>query len=262
MRAYVEFAKKAFQNNIAYRADCVAGIINAIIMIFVNICVWKAIYEDEQAVDGVQFKMLITYVVLAFLMQCIYAMDEYRIENKVRSGSIGLDLLKPINFSGYIFSYNVGILIFRVVMQLTPALIISIILFKMLPPFSLTMFALFLVSMILGYLVLYCLNFIVWISSFWFYWTFSLVTIKDAAVMILSGALLPLWFMPQAMVNFINLTPFASIYYVPITIYLGQMPMEEIAFALLKQLIWVLGLFVVGRLLWRSALKKLVVQGG
>lgn len=45
---------------------------------------------------------------------------------------------------------------------------------------------------------MYNLNFIVWISSFWFYWTFSLVTIKDAAVMILSGALLPLWFMPQA----------------------------------------------------------------
>lgn len=262
MRAYVEFAKKAFQNNITYRADYVAGVINAIIMIFVNICIWKAIYEDEQAVDGVQFKMLITYIVLAFLMQCIYAMDEYRIENKVRSGSIGLDLLKPINFGGYIFSYNLGILIFRVVMQLTPALIVSVILFRMLPPFSLTMFACFLLSMILGYLVLYCLNFIVWISSFWFYWTFSLVTIKDAAVMILSGALLPLWFMPQAMIDFINLTPFASIYYVPITIYLGQMPMEDILLALVKQVVWALGLFIAGRLLWRSALKKLVVQGG
>lgn len=48
MRAYVEFAKKTFQNNIAYRADYVAGVINAIVMIFVNICIWKAIYEDEQ----------------------------------------------------------------------------------------------------------------------------------------------------------------------------------------------------------------------
>ena len=262
MRAYVEFAKKAFQNNIAYRADYVAGVINAIVMIFVNISIWKAIYEDEQAVDGVQFKMLITYIVLSFLLQCIYGMDEYFIEYKVRSGAIGLDLLKPISFSGYVFSYNVGILVFRVLMQLIPAMIVSIVLFKMYPPFSWPMAAFFLLSTVLGYLVLYNLNFIVWVSSFWFYWTFSLITIKDAAVMILSGALLPLWFMPQAMVDFIKLTPFASIYYVPISIYLGQIPTEEITMALFKQLIWAVGLFIVGRLLWKSALKKLVVQGG
>lgn len=262
MRAYVEFAKKAFQNNITYRADYIAGVINAIIMIFVNISIWKAIYEDEQVIAGVQFKILITYVVLAFLMQCIYGMDEYHIENKVKSGAISLDLLKPINFRGYVFSYNVGILVFRVIMQLTPALLISIILFSMLPPFSLSMMACFLLSTVLGYLVLYNLNFIIWVSSFWFYWTFSLVTIKDAAVMILSGALLPLWFMPQALVHFINLTPFASIYYVPISIYLGQVPPEEIALTLFKQLIWGVVLFAIGKLLWRTATKRLVVQGG
>ncbi len=262
MRVYVEFAKKAFQNNITYRADYIAGVINAIVMIFVNISIWKAIYEDEQTVEGVQFKILITYVVLAFLMQCIYGMEEYFIETKVRSGSISLDLLKPISFSGYIFSYNVGILVFRVLMQLIPALLVSIILFGMLPPFNLTMLAYFFLSLVLGYLVLYNLNFIVWISSFWFYWSFSLVTIKDTAVMILSGALLPLWFMPQAMVDFINLTPFASIYYVPISIYLGQVPPDEIIIVLVKQVIWAGLLFVIGKLLWSTALKKLVVQGG
>jgi ABC-2 type transport system permease protein len=262
MRAYVEFAKKAFQINITYRADYIAGVINAIVMIFVNSSIWKAIYEDEQTVDGVQFKILITYIVLAFLMQCIYGMEEYFIEAKVRSGSISLDLLKPISFSGYIFSYNVGILVFRVFMQLLPALLVSIILFRLLPPFSLPMLVCFFLSLLLGYLVLYNLNFIIWISSFWFYWSFSLVTIKDAAVMILSGALLPLWFMPQAMVDFINLTPFASIYYVPISIYLGQVPPEEIAIVLVKQLIWAGLLFIMGKLLWKIALKKLVVQGG
>ncbi len=262
MRAYVEFAKKAFQINITYRSDYIAGVVNAIIMIFVNISIWKAIYEEEQTIDGVQFKILITYLVLSFLMQCIYVMDEYYIEGKVRSGSICTDLIKPINFNGYIFSYNVGILVFRLFMQLTPALLISILLFKMLPPFSLFMLACFFLSLIIGYLVLYNLNYIMWISSFWFYWSFSLITIKDAAVMIMSGALLPLWFMPQAMVDVINLTPFASIYYIPISIYLGQIPPEEIALTIVKQLVWAGVLFVAGKLLWRTALKKLVVQGG
>lgn len=262
MRAYVEFAKKAFQINITYRADYIAGVINAIIMIFVNISIWKAIYEEEQAVSGVQFKMLITYVVLSFLIQCIYVMDEYHIEIKVRSGSVGLDMLKPISFNGYIMAFNVGILVFRLVMQLAPALIVSIVLFNMLPPFSFTMMVYFLLSMFLGYLVLYHLNLIVWLSSFWFYWTFSLVTIKDAAIMILSGALLPLWFMPQALVDFVELTPFASIYYVPISIYLGQVPHEEIVLVLVRQLVWAVVLFTLSRLIWSRAKKKLIVQGG
>jgi hypothetical protein len=40
--------------------------------------------------------------------------------------------------------------------------------------------------------------------------------------MVFSGALLPLWFMPPAIADFIALTPFKSIYFVPISIYLGS----------------------------------------
>lgn len=231
-------------------------------MIFVNISIWKAIYEEEEVVGGVQFKMLITYIVLGFLLQSIFAMDDFLIENKVRSGLISSDLLKPINFRLYIFSYNIGTLVFKIFMQLLPALIVSVILFRMLPPFSLTSAIYFVTSSVLGYLVLYNLNFLVWVSSFWFYWTFSLVTIKDAAIMIFSGALLPLWFMPKGLVDFIKLTPFDSIYFTPISLYLGQVPSDEIIFSIARQVIWILVLFGTGQLLWRSANKKLVVQGG
>ncbi len=262
MRVYLEFAKKSFQNNIVYRMDYFASVINALVMIFVNIAIWRAIYEEEESLEGVQFKILATYIVLSFLMQSVYMMDEYFIESKVRSGLISSDLLKPINFRLYVFSYNIGTLVFRLIMQLAPALILSIFLFKLLAPFSLTMALYFILSAALGYLVLYNLNFLVWTSSFWFYWTFSLVTIKDAAVMIFSGALIPIWFMPQGLADFIELTPFESIFYIPIRIYLGMIPEEEIITSLLVQVVWVVVLFGIGQLLWRAAAKKLVVQGG
>lgn len=231
-------------------------------MIFVNIAIWKAIYEEEEVLGGVQFKIVMTYIILGFLMQSIFAMDEYLIERKVTSGLISSDLLKPISFRLYVFSYNIGSTLFRILMQLTPALLLSIILFKFLPPFSVEMTIYFVISAILGYLILYNLNFLVWVSSFWFYWTFSLVTIKDAVVMIMSGALIPLWFMPQWLFDIIKMTPFDSIYFIPISTYLGQVPTNEIGTNLLKQLIWVVVLAGVGHLLWKAATKKLVVQGG
>ncbi len=262
IRAYLEFVKKSFLNNIVYRTDYFAGLINTIIMIFVNISIWKAIYEEEETLEGVQFKIMITYIVLAFFMQCIFTMDEYIVENKVRTGLISSDLLKPINFRVYLLSYNLGTLVFRIVMQLLPALVLSIFAFGLLPPFSAATALYFTASAILAYLVIYNMNFIVWVSSFWFYWTFSLVTIKDAAIMIFSGALLPLWFMPGWLVDFIRLTPFDSIYYIPISIYLGQVPADEIVSSILRQMVWVLILFGIGKVLWKAAAKKLVVQGG
>ena len=220
----MEIAKKAFQNNLAYRADYFAGLINTLLLIFVNVAIWKAIYEEDEVLGGVQLKIVVTYIVLGFLMQSVFAMEEYLIETKVTSGLISSDLLKPVSFRVYIFSYNIGLMLFRLAMLLIPALILSILIFSFLPPFSTAMGIYFIISAILGYLVLYNLNFIVWISSFWFYSTFSIVTIKDALVMVLSGALVPLWFMPEWLYNIIKLTPFESIYYTPLSIYLGQVP--------------------------------------
>lgn len=231
-------------------------------MILVNLSIWKAIYQEEESIGGIQFRMLMTYIILSFLIQSIFMMDEYMIDHKVRTGLISSDLLKPISFRLYIFSYNIGALFFRIIMQLIPALIISVIFFGLLPPFSAAMALYFVISVVLGYLVLYSINFIVWITCFWFFGTFSLVTIKDAAVMILSGALLPLWFMPQWLVEFIEMTPFKSIYYIPVSIYLGYIPRDEIFLNIIIQAVWVLILFAVGHVMWKTASKKLVVQGG
>ncbi|WP_058304264.1 ABC transporter permease [Gorillibacterium timonense] len=261
-RAYLELAKKSFQNNLVYRAEYIAGVLNAIVMIFVNISIWRAIYEEEGALEGLQFKMMATYVVLSFLLQTLYVMDEYFIEVKVRSGLISSDLLKPISFRMFVFSNTLGTLVFRLLLQLSPALLLSIILFQMLPPFSVQMALYFAVSALLGFLVLYNLNFLVWISSFWFYWTFSLVTIKDAAVLIFSGALIPVWFMPEWLADFVQATPFASIYSTPIQIYLGMIPEDEIVTGMLRQLAWVLILGLAGIVLWHRASRKLSVQGG
>ena len=262
IRPYLEFIKKSFRNNTVYKVDYFAGIINTIIIIFVNINIWKAIYNGGDVIEGKQFKTIATYLVLGFLMQCVFMMDEYLIESKVKSGLISSDLLKPISFRFYIFSCNIGTLVFRLVMQLIPALIISVLIFGLQPPFSAAMGVCFAISVILGYLVLYLLNFIVWISSFWFYYTFSLITIKDAAIMIFSGALVPLWFMPEGLREIIRFTPFESIYFIPISIYLGQTPKNEIIVSIVTQLIWIAILFGIGHVLWKAANKKLVVQGG
>jgi ABC-2 type transport system permease protein len=56
--------------------------------------------------------------------------------------------------------------------------------------------------------------------------------------------------------------PFQYISFVPVTIYLGKRTGPDLWSALLIQLAWAVGLFVVARLLWRFSVRRVIVQGG
>ena len=74
--------------------------------------------------------------------------------------------------------------------------------------------------------------------------------------------MIPLWFMPAWIMNLIKLTPFDSIYFTPIKLYLGQIGGNDLVWNLGRQLAWVGILYIIGDILWKCGEKKVVVQGG
>ena len=77
-----------------------------------------------------------------------------------------------------------------------------------------------------------------------------------------SGELVPLWFMPDLLRQFIQLLPFQSIVYVPVSIYIGIPATGGIATALASQVFWAVVLVGVIRVMWKRALHRTVIQGG
>ena len=90
----------------------------------------------------------------------------------------------------------------------------------------------------------------------------GIITIKNVFVSILSGSLLPLWFMPEALRGIISVTPFESIYFTPVRIYLGELEGMELLWALAVQIMWIAVLGLIANAFWKKGVKKLVVQGG
>ena len=90
----------------------------------------------------------------------------------------------------------------------------------------------------------------------------GIITIKNVFVNILSGALLPLWFMPEAIRKVISFTPFESIYFTPVRIYLGEISGMDMVSEMAMQLLWIVILGVIANMFWKKGVKKLVVQGG
>lgn len=262
MRTYVEFALKKFQNKMAYRLEFFMGIVNTVITIIVYLCIYKALYGNATEIDGITYSMVATNFVISLGLSSAFEFNEMFLPDKIINGNITNEFLKPVNFIFRMLSENIGEGIFKVVFQFIPALFITTISTRLCPPKSILHFVGMLLSVILGYFILWILSFIIQTCSFWIISVWGMITIKNVFVNILSGALLPLWFMPTVLRKVIFFTPFESIYFTPVRIYLGELSGTELLSSMAMQLVWIVALGILADALWKKGVKKLVVQGG
>ena len=72
----------------------------------------------------------------------------------------------------------------------------------------------------------------------------------------------PLDMMPPAIQHALAFTPFPSMLYAPIAIYMGKISGNGIALGLLTQLFWVTMMYALARFMWRRGIKKYAAFGG
>ncbi|MBQ7776555.1 MAG: ABC-2 family transporter protein [Lachnospiraceae bacterium] len=259
---YLAYFKKSFLNRSAYRFDHIMSILSNCLRMFIFWEIYKALYAGRTAVDGITMSMVTTNFILSMGLDAAFAINDYFLPDRIWNGSITTELLRPMSFKGRMIAENVGNAAFNLLFRFAPALIVAGLLIGIQPPASLPMLLLFIVSALLGYGVLWTISFAVQMTAFWLVNVWSMITIKNVFVNVLSGTMIPLWFMPEWMSNVLKFTPFSSIYFTPVQIYLGQLEIGEIMVKYLIQIVWIVVIYLFGELLWRCGQRKLVVQGG
>lgn len=246
----------------AYRADHLMGIVNTIVQIFIFWEIYRSLYGIRTEVDGITMKMVTTNFILSIGLGQIFFVRDFYLPEKIRDGSIANELLLPLSFRGRMLADNLGNVLFNGLYHLIPVVMVASIMMGILPPVNMTGLFIFVCSALLGYGVLWTISFLVQVTSFWLLNVWSLVTIKNFLLNILSGMMIPLWFMPDWMQRILDFTPFPSIYFTPVQIYLGQLNYKEVLFKCMIQVVWIGVLALFGDLLWKKGKKRLVVQGG
>jgi ABC-2 type transport system permease protein len=123
-------------------------------------------------------------------------------------------------------------------------------------------FLLFLLTLACGTFMMFHYNYVLGLISFWLIdnpflrWHFRNVE------QLFAGQFLPIWLYPGWLATITSFMPFRYFAYEPIAIYLGKTPMHSVPQVLFIQLFWMITLFLLERLMWRSAQKKVIVQGG
>lgn len=262
MNTYLQFVFIKFRNKMAYRLEYLLGILNTLLTFVVYWSIYKALYGGADSVDGVTFSMVATNFIISLGLNSAFYKNEMFLQDKVKQGTIVNELLKPVNFKLRMLFEDLGEGLFSVIFNFLPTVVIASFFAQIKAPSSLSNLIFFIVSVLLGYIVLWLISFIVQSWSFWLFNVWGLITIKNVFVNILSGAIIPMWFMPEWLRNIIRFTPFDSIYFTPVQLYLGELQGYEILINFARQIIWIAVLYIIGEICWRKGIKKLVVQGG
>lgn len=267
MKKYLAFFRIRFVNGLQYRAAAYAGIATQFAWGGMTILMFWAFYKENAQTFPMSFEQLSTYLWLqqAFLALFMAWFFENDIFNNISNGNIAYELCRPINIYTMWFVRNMASRSSKAVLRSFPILVVVAFLpvpFGMTLPVSAQAGLLFIVSILLGFLVLVAFTMLIYISSFYTISPMGIRILSVSVVEFLSGAIIPLPFLPNKIRTIFELLPFASMQNTPFMIYVGNIEGHEAINSILLQVFWLITLLIVGMLLMHKALKKVVVQGG
>ncbi len=267
MKKYFSFLRIRFFYGLQYRAAAYAGIVTQFAWGFMTILMFKAFYKSNPAAFPMSFAQLSSYVWLqqAFLALIMFWFFDSDIFLTISNGNIAYELCRPIDLYDMWFTKNLANRLAKVILRCPLVLLIA---FLLPPPYSLILpqdlfsLLLFALSLVLGSLVMIALSMLVYITTFYTLSPFGLRVVAASIMEFLSGAIIPLPFLPAKMRLILQFLPFASLQDIPFSIYNGHIANSQIIFNISIQLFWLISLVFVGKLFMKRALKKIVVQGG
>ena len=267
MKKYISFFRIRFIAGLQYRAAAWAGIATQFAWGGMNILMFRAFYEEGSNIFPMPFDSLSIYIWLqqAFLALFMAWFFDTEIFDSIVSGNIAYELCRPINIYNMWFTKNTAVRLSKAVLRCLPILIFAAVLpspYGMSLPVSIGAFALFLLSMLLGFMVIVAFSMLVHATAFFTKSPKGIRVLATSVIEFFSGGLIPIPFFPDWIQPVIYALPFASMQNTPFLIYTGYLSGGEALKRVGLQILWLLVLWCVGKLIFRFALKRVVVQGG
>lgn len=260
--AWLELIRASIRWHYMYRFNALFGIALTGISIYLITLVWKTAYGAQSEVAGIAIGQALTYLTIANL-QLYFLRPELSgdIQARIREGQIGFDLSRPVSYPSQLFATAMGDFIGQMPLLLV-ALPIALTAGELSLPPTATAGIGYLLSLFLAWVIAVQLNMLIGLVSFW---TLEMTGFEMMYRLIgnfATGALVPLWFMPDALRAIIQVLPFQAIVFVPVSIYIGEPATGALWSALLLQAGWGMALVFVIRWVWSKAFRHTVIQGG
>ena len=259
----LEIIKINIKVNLAYAINAWGAFFVTILQIFVFYYIWMAIYKFDSVINGISKGQIVTYIILSRIIYTQVTSGFIpRIGRKIHTGEITMDLLKPMDFQLFMLFGRIGDFVSFFTITAFPILIVCLLTLGMQAPLDFATLIYFLLSLFMAITISFFVEFWIGLLTFYTNYSWGLQTFQEALVSMFSGVLIPLSFFPGWLRTITNLLPFQQMSYSPVSIYLGIVKGSQVYEVIEFQFLWIVILFVLSRLFYSFAIKKITVQGG
>jgi len=266
---YFHFIRLAFLKFLAYRLRYYTGVVSYTIFVSGHYYLYTALFASRVAeapdatIGGLTLSEMITYVAVSWIGRSFYFNNIARdLMRMITEGEIAMQLIKPFHVQSVMMFEAVGESCFRLLMFTLPIMVVIVPLFHIDGPPETVLYLWTFLSFSLALVIYSQINFLLGCLAFNMKNIQGVLRAKMVSMDFLTGVVVPFTFFPDWFQRAVEWLPFQCISYIPVTIYLGKRPGDELYAALFLQLAWAVGLFVAGRLVWRVSVRHVVVQGG
>lgn len=264
MRRYTSMIKLWFIKALEYRSELLIWVLLTLLNTVVLLAIWLSVFRGASSIRGFEIGQLLQYFLLATIINGITAshFESWR-SREIREGKIDHYLTKPMSYPMQVFLADVGNRGFYIslIVPITLAVYGAFSLSYNLGGLTLTPWAIvqlvFLV--IVGYFVEFSFAMLAVLLTFWFDGAEGLEHFKWIAITVFSGYMIPIEFMPTWLKSIVELLPLKYMYAVPIQI--AQQKTSLVVGDLLYIGLFLSGLFLIQRWLWKKATLKYTSAG-
>ena len=267
MRAYLSYFKLKFISGLQYRQAAYAGIATQFFFGFVYIMIYVAFYQTGGKNLPMELPQLITYV---WLNQSFFALisqfyKDSELFTLIKTGNISYEFSRPKSIYFLWYFKILGQRLASVTLRVFPLILVTIFLpepYNLSAPASINCFILFMISLILGALLVTSLTVLYPIITLTTMDENGIVNIVITISDILSGLVVPIPFFPLFLQKISSVLPFQYISDLPFRIYVGNISINNSIYGIVIQLIWLIIITSLGVILLNKSMRRVVVQGG
>lgn len=242
-----------------------AALVRLTVQVVLVASLWNGLYQQTGTTAGLDREQAVTYAVMAVLASRLRELDQYAGRDSVLQhmhfGTIVYWYLRPLPPQRYYALRALGEQLYGFAWALTGyALCLAVGVVE--PPESAAVAGVFALSLLLGQWVLYYVMLVIDQLCFWTLRNGAAMLILIFAQNLLSGVYAPLWFFPDWFITLSAFLPFQATLSVPLSLYVGRVPLSDAAFQLSVQVGWIVVLALFTRFLWHRAARRVISQGG
>lgn len=265
MRSYLGLFKMTFKGELQYRAKALSGVATQFFWGLMYVYLYTA-FMGGRLINGFSLEQMSTYV---WLGQALFAMRYLGLPKNsasdIETGNVCYKYIRPVSLYDQWYAEYLGEKVSATLLRCLPILVVAFVLpagVGMSLPVSFTAFLLFLVGVAIGFAM------VVAFSMFAVYFSFVTMSSKGAQAFVsvivglFSGVYIPIPLMPAGLQHVLDYLPFRYISDLPFRIYIGNIGVMAGLKALALGLAWLVVIIALGKLLLKSASRKVVVQGG